>query len=53
MWYGKPTSTPQVPIVLGYCILLLIQVKDIMSLINPHQAITQLEDVFSSRFFSW
>jgi hypothetical protein len=33
------------------CTILLIQVKDTMSLMNPHQAITPLEDIFSLRFF--
>jgi hypothetical protein len=46
MWFGKPTSTPQVLTVLGYCTLLLIQVKSTMPLINPHWEIIPLEDFF-------
>jgi hypothetical protein len=46
MWFGKPTSTPQVLTVLEYCTLLLIQVKYTMLLINSHWEIIPLE-VFS------
>ena len=51
MWFGKPTSTSQVPTVLEYYSLLLIQVKDTMTLMNPHQAITSLKDFPSSIIF--
>jgi hypothetical protein len=51
-WFNKLTSTPQVPIVLKYYTLLPIQMKDTMPLMNPHEAITPLENVPSSRFFS-
>ena len=50
-WFGKPIFTPQVPTVLEYCALLLIQVKDIIFLMNPHQAISSLEDVNFQDFF--